>query len=175
PGHDPGHHGRDRGDELRHRPRLRLGRQPRRGAHQHADLPAGLPGRLAGPDDHRRGPRHADQPHRHRWERLTMRVTNSSITSMTLANLQASLQRGATLQQQLSSGKRINTASDDPSGTVDALSLQGEIDRNHQYSRNASDGDAWLTTLDTTLTSVNNLLGRARDLVVQASSTGSND
>lgn len=104
-----------------------------------------------------------------------MRVTNSSITSMTLANLQASLQRGATLQQQLSSGKRINTASDDPSGTVDALSLQGEIDRNNQYSRNASDGDAWLSTLDTTMSSVNSLLGRARDLVVQASSTGTSD
>ena len=57
-----------------------------------------------------------------------MRVTNSSITSMSLANLQASLQRGATLQAQLSSGKRINKASDDPSGTISALSLQGEID-----------------------------------------------
>jgi flagellar hook-associated protein 3 FlgL len=104
-----------------------------------------------------------------------MRVTNSSITSMSLANLQASLQRGATLQAQLSSGKRINKASDDPSGAISALSLQGEIDRNNQYNRNASDGNGWLTTVDTTLTSVNDLLSRARDLVVQAASTGSGD
>jgi flagellar hook-associated protein 3 FlgL len=104
-----------------------------------------------------------------------MRVTNSSITSMSLANLQASLQRSATLQAQLSSGKRINKASDDPSGAISALSLQGEIDRNNQYNRNASDGNGWLTTVDTTLTSVNDLLSRARDLVVQAASTGSGD
>ena len=104
-----------------------------------------------------------------------MRVTNSSITSMSLANLQSSLQRGATLQAQLSSGKRINKASDDPSGTIAALSLQGDIDRNNQYTRNAGDGIGWLSTVDTTLTSVNDLLSRARDLVVQASSTGSGD
>jgi flagellar hook-associated protein 3 FlgL len=104
-----------------------------------------------------------------------MRVTNSSITSMSLANLQASLQRGAALQEQLSSGKRINRASDDPSGTVSALSLQGEIDRTNQFSRNASDGVGWLTTVDSTLTSVNSLLSRARDLTVQAASTGSGD
>ncbi len=104
-----------------------------------------------------------------------MRVTNSSIAAMTLANLQSSLQRGADLQAQLSSGKRINKASDDPSGTVSALSLQSEIDRNNQFSRNASDGDAWLTTVDSTLTSINDVLSRARDLVVQAASTGSGD
>ena len=69
-----------------------------------------------------------------------MRVTNNSIAAMSLANLQSSLQRGAALQQQLSSGKRINRASDDPAGTVSALSLQGEIDRNNQYSRNGADG-----------------------------------
>jgi flagellar hook-associated protein 3 FlgL len=104
-----------------------------------------------------------------------MRVTNNSIASMTLANLQSSLQRGAALQQQLSSGRRINKASDDPSGTVAALALQGEIDRNNQYTRNANDGNGWLTTVDSTLTSINDQLSRARDLVVQAASTGSGD
>lgn len=104
-----------------------------------------------------------------------MRVTNNSIAQTSLANLQTSLQRSATLQAQLSSGKRINRASDDPSGTVSALSLQSEIDRNNQYSRNASDGLGWLTTLDTTLTSVNDQLSRVRDLVVQAANTGSGD
>lgn len=104
-----------------------------------------------------------------------MRVTNNSITSMSLANLQSSLQRGASLQEQLSSGRRINRASDDPSGTVAALALQGEIDRNNQYGRNASDGLGWLSTVDSTLTSINDQLGRVRDLVVQAANTGSGD
>jgi flagellar hook-associated protein 3 FlgL len=104
-----------------------------------------------------------------------MRVTNSSIAAQTLANLQSSLSRGATLQQQLSSGKRINKASDDPAGAVSALSLQGEIDRNGQYTRNAADGIGWLSQVDTTLTSLNDVLQRARDLTVQAANTGSGD
>jgi flagellar hook-associated protein 3 FlgL len=104
-----------------------------------------------------------------------MRVTNNSIAATSLANLQSSLQRGAALQAQLSSGKRINRASDDPAGTVSALSLQGEIDRNNQYSRNGADGIGWLSSVDSTLTSVNDQLGRVRDLVVQAANTGSGD
>src|SRR5690606_6870284 len=44
-----------------------------------------------------------------------------------------------------------------------------------QYAKNAADGSAVLNTVDTTLQSVNTRLQRVRDLVLQASSTGSND
>jgi flagellar hook-associated protein 3 FlgL len=104
-----------------------------------------------------------------------MRVTQNSIAAMSLANLQSSLQRSADLQNELSSGKRISKPSDDPTGTVSTLALNGEIGRNNQYSRNASDGLGWLSTTDSTLTSVNDQLERVRDLVVQASSTGNSD
>ena len=104
-----------------------------------------------------------------------MRITQSSIAASTLANLQASLGRNARLQEQLSSGKVINRASDSPTGTVSALALRAQIGANEQYSRNANDAKAWLGTVDGTLQSVNTRLQRVRELALSGSSTGNMD
>jgi flagellar hook-associated protein 3 FlgL len=101
-----------------------------------------------------------------------MRITQSSIAASTLANLQLSLSRGATLQEQLSSGKVISKPSDSPTGTVAALSLRAKIADNQQYGTNAADGAAWLGTVDATLQSVNGRLQRVRELTLSGSSTG---
>jgi flagellar hook-associated protein 3 FlgL len=104
-----------------------------------------------------------------------MRITQSSIAASTLANLQSSLARNSRLQEQLSSGKVINRASDSPSGTVSSLALRTQIGANEQFSRNANDGKAWLGTTDGTLQSVNTRLQRVRELALRASSTGNMD
>ncbi|GAB3596338.1 flagellar hook-associated protein FlgL [Angustibacter peucedani] len=104
-----------------------------------------------------------------------MRITQGSIAASSLANLQASLARGAKLQEQLTSGKTINRPSDSPTGTVSALSLRGQIAANEQYSKNAADGKAWLGTVDSTLQDVNARLQQVRDLALSASSTGNMD
>ncbi|HEX3003028.1 MAG TPA: flagellar hook-associated protein FlgL [Angustibacter sp.] len=104
-----------------------------------------------------------------------MRITQSSIAASTLANLQASLARNSRLQEQLSSGKVINRASDSPSGTVSSLALRTQVGANEQYSRNANDAKAWLGTADSTLQSVNSRLQRVRELALSASSTGNMD
>ncbi|KQX69531.1 hypothetical protein ASD06_00160 [Angustibacter sp. Root456] len=106
---------------------------------------------------------------------MTMRITQTSIAASTLANLQSSLQRSSRLQEQLSSGKVINRASDSPSGTVSSLALRTQIGANEQYSRNANDAKAWLGTADSTLQSVNSRLQRVRELTLSASSTGNMD
>ena len=104
-----------------------------------------------------------------------MRITQTSIAASTLANLQSSLARSSRLQEQLSSGKVINRASDSPSGTVSSLALRTQIGANEQYSRNANDAKAWLGTADSTLQSVNSRLQRVRELTLSASSTGNMD
>ena len=102
------------------------------------------------------------------------RVTESSIHTRVLNNLQRSISRGQKIQEQLSSGKQINRPSDSPTGTVSSMQLRGESRANQQYSRNADDGIGWLSTLDSTLTSASTLVNRARDLTVQGLSSGSN-
>jgi flagellar hook-associated protein 3 FlgL len=105
----------------------------------------------------------------------TGRVTEGSIHTRVLANLQRTIAKGQKLQDQLSSGKQINRPSDSPTGTVASLQLRGEARAAQQYARNADDGLGWLGTLDNTLASASTLINRARDLTVQGLSSGTND
>lgn len=95
------------------------------------------------------------------------RVTHQTVQRSTLANLQQNLGTMATLQAQMSSGKKINAPSDDPAATADMLRLRGEQRAEAQYARNAEDATSWLATIDGALTSSVTTLRRARDLVVQ--------
>lgn len=101
-----------------------------------------------------------------------MRVTNETIQRSTLRNLQTNLSAMSTLQAEMSSGKRIQVPSDDPSGTGQSLSLRGTASQLSQYQRNGQDGDSWLTTVDTALTTALGYLRNARDLVVQSGDAG---
>jgi len=95
------------------------------------------------------------------------RVTHFTVRNSTLNNVQANLQRMSQLQAQMSSGYKINRASDDPSGTADVLRIQSDQQQLDQYSRNAADGEAWLTTVDSALATSLSSLRKARDLTVQ--------
>lgn len=99
------------------------------------------------------------------------RVTNATQTLNAQRNLQLSLQRQAQLYDQATSRKQITKPSDDPTATASALGVRSEQAATAQYKRNADNGDAWLTTADSTLTSVESIMRRVRDLTV----TGSND
>ena len=106
---------------------------------------------------------------------ISNRVTDNSIHTRVLANLQRNIARGEKIQEQLSSGKQINRPSDSPTGTVSSLQLRGESRSNQQYVRNADDGLGWLGTLDDTLSSASTLVNRARDLAVQGLNQGAGD
>ncbi|WP_282946673.1 flagellar hook-associated protein FlgL [Cellulomonas endometrii] len=94
------------------------------------------------------------------------RVTHFTVRSSTLENLQNNLGRMSNLQAQMSSGQKINLASDDPAATADVLRLQGEQRVLDQYSRNADDGEAWLTTVDSALQSSLASVRKARQLTI---------
>ncbi|GIG35480.1 flagellar hook-associated protein FlgL [Cellulomonas pakistanensis] len=95
------------------------------------------------------------------------RVTQLTVRNSTLGNLQANLHKMSQLQTQMSSGVKINRASDDPSGTADVLKIQGDQKLLAQYDRNAADGEAWLVTVDSALTTSLANLRKVRDLTVQ--------
>jgi flagellar hook-associated protein 3 FlgL len=73
-------------------------------------------------------------------------------------------------QQRISSGKQIQQPSDDPFGTSMALQYSGDLAQNQQYQSNVSDAQGWQNTVDTALGNVNDIVLRARDLVVQGAS-----
>ncbi|MEU0555181.1 flagellar hook-associated protein FlgL [Dactylosporangium sp. NPDC006015] len=101
------------------------------------------------------------------------RVTERSMASNTLANLQVNLARNQQLQNQLSSGKLITKASDSPGGAVIAMQHRADVATLNQYSRNADDGMGWLDMADTALKSASTQMNRARELVLSGLSSGS--
>ncbi|MDN4613431.1 flagellar hook-associated protein FlgL [Leifsonia sp. F6_8S_P_1B] len=100
------------------------------------------------------------------------RVTNATQTATAQRNLQLSLQRQAQLYDQATSRKLLNRPSDDPTATASALTVRSDAAANAQYKRNVDNGDAWLTTADSALTSVETLMRRVRDLTVQGANDG---
>jgi flagellar hook-associated protein 3 FlgL len=99
------------------------------------------------------------------------RITQSMLDRALLGDLNGVQNKLSTIQRKLSSGKEINRPSDDPFGTSRAISLRGEMEGINQYQRNVDDSLAWLQTTDTALSSVGDVIQRARELAL----SGSND
>jgi flagellin len=86
-------------------------------------------------------------------------------TYKNLSNVQNSL---STSLAKLSSGLRINNAGDDAAGLTIATQLGSQVSGLTQAARNAQDGTSVVQTADGALTQAQSLLGRLRDLAVQA-------
>jgi flagellar hook-associated protein 3 FlgL len=82
-----------------------------------------------------------------------------------LANDDAAIQN---LQNQLSTGRRVLTPSDDLPATVRVLSVQGSIERKEQYKENLQTTQSFLGTTDNTLASIHDLLTEARGISISA-------
>jgi flagellin len=76
--------------------------------------------------------------------------------------------------ERLSTGKRINGASDDAAGVAIASRLTSEIRGTNQPIRNAMDAQAMVDTAEGALDEVVNIMQRMRELAVQASNQTNN-
>src|SRR5215210_6277518 len=97
-----------------------------------------------------------------------MRVTQSTMALTAQEGLARSLSSLGAAQQQVSSGKRINKFSDAPVDTTSVLRMRAQQDDYASYASAGQDGLAWLNTQDQSLQSASQLLGRARELGIQA-------
>jgi len=96
------------------------------------------------------------------------RITTQMTAQDLLANINQSLDRISTTQQELSTGKRINQPSDDPYGTSLSLQLNSELSGLNDYASNVTDGTAWSRASSAALSDITNAVQRIRELVVQA-------
>ena len=98
-----------------------------------------------------------------------MSVINTNITSMIAQqNLNSSESSLSTSIERLSSGLKINSASDDAAGEAIANRMTSQISGLDQASSNASDGISLAQTTEGALDQVNDNLQRIRELSVQA-------
>jgi flagellar hook-associated protein 3 FlgL len=96
------------------------------------------------------------------------RVTTQMTASNLLANINQAMDRVDTTQQELSTGRKINSPSDNPYGTSLALQLNNQLANLDTYSNNVTDGTGWAQAANASLSDVTDSVQRIRELVVQA-------
>lgn len=101
-----------------------------------------------------------------------MRITNSMLSNNFLADMQTNLNTMQKLQKQLTSGKLIDKASDDPVIAARSMQINTQLDANTQYNTNIKDAGNWLSTTDTALGQIGTEIGRVRDLLVSSGNAG---
>ena len=97
-----------------------------------------------------------------------MRISTRSLAMMWLTNVNQQQVKLAELQQQIGSGRRIDTAGDDPAGAAQTVLLQGSLNRLESYGMNGETARRRLSLEENVLATVTGSLNRLRDLGVQA-------
>lgn len=98
-----------------------------------------------------------------------MRISDSVLTGNVRRNLNANLARLARVQNEIATGKRLNAPSDDPAAAASVLRQRTDRQTLTQYGRTVDAASARLGAADTALSSLTDVLQRARELTVAAS------
>lgn len=100
-----------------------------------------------------------------------MSVINTNIAANIAANAITKNDREmATAMERLSTGLRINSAKDDAAGLAISQRMSAQIAGLNQASRNANDAISMLQVAEGATKEISNMLGRMRELAVQAGS-----
>ena len=98
-----------------------------------------------------------------------MSVINTNVKSMVAQNAMTVNNRTlGKAMEQLSTGKRINSAADDAAGLAISSRMTSQIKALDQSVRNANDGISMLQTAEGATKEITNMLQRMRELSVQA-------
>lgn len=100
-----------------------------------------------------------------------MRITNGSVMSTYLRDLQNNLQSMDKLNTQLNTSKQVNKISDDPFKTVKIMNVQGEINNVEKYNYNCDEITGWLDITDESLDRVGNLTSEIKTLLTSIQGT----
>jgi len=101
-----------------------------------------------------------------------MRVTNKMLSNNFLRDMRTNLTNMSKIQGQMTTGKQITKASDDPIKSSRIMQMYSDIDANKQYNSNIKNSTNWLDTTDTALGHVGNVFGRIEELLVSAGNAG---
>lgn len=96
-----------------------------------------------------------------------MRISTNQIHQQSVTAMLDQQTKLAQTQQQVSTGEKLQSPSDDPVAAVKALGLDREINLTDQYQDNADVAENKLTNTDGILSSATNILQRIRELVIQ--------
>ena len=97
-----------------------------------------------------------------------MKISTAHVYKIGVQSITSQQEALSKTQAQLSSGKRINLPSDDPTGMARLLDIKSGIDQLDQFSRNSDFANSALALEESVLSQVNTSLLRVRELILQA-------
>lgn len=100
-----------------------------------------------------------------------MRITNQMIVARQLAGIQSNMDAIDKAQAQVSSGKRLTAASDDPVAASNIMNADSLLRALTQYKTNVQRASDRVATEDSTLQQLGDLLTRAQEIAVQQGSS----
>jgi flagellin len=98
-------------------------------------------------------------------------IATNQLANQALLNLNRNQQSLGKLVNQLSSGLRVNTAADDPSGLAIAVNLNDQSAGFDTANLNVQDATNAANVADGALSTVTSILQRVRSLAIEASNT----
>ena len=88
-----------------------------------------------------------------------MRITNNMIMKNTKLNINSNKQNVNTLNNQMSSQKKIDKPSQDPVIAIRALRLRSSLSQiNQYYEKNIPDAQSWMEVTETALSNMRKVL-----------------
>lgn len=96
-----------------------------------------------------------------------MRVANKVFFDAVKYNLGTITERMAAANEVVSSGKKLNSLSDDPVGLLQALNVKSTIAGIQQQTRNITMAQSWVSGAESALTQAQNIVSESRALAVQ--------
>ena len=96
-----------------------------------------------------------------------MKVANRTVYDNIIASLFLNAEKLQELNQQITTGKRINQPSDDPVGAAMTLDLRSMLRELDQYKKNVDGVNAQLGASESVLMDINSLLTKTKELAAQ--------
>lgn len=104
-----------------------------------------------------------------------MRISTSQFQFESVARMLEQQAKLSVTQQQIATGRKILSPSDDPAGSARILDLNQVIAVNEQYQRNSDAAQSRLDAEESAVQGMQNLYQRARELAVQGLSDSTGD
>src|ERR1051325_1452893 len=101
------------------------------------------------------------------------RVSMQMQGALLLGGLQSGQVNLLRVQQQLSTGQRLNRASDDPGASLNIESLKRQISINDNYSSSLDFAGGFMSQVDASLGSLNDLINQAKTIASSQIGAGS--
>lgn len=99
---------------------------------------------------------------------MALRITQGMMHSQLTRNINKNLNTMSGIQQQSSSGLKLNKASDDPVGITYSLRYRSELAANEQFQKNTDQALSWLDFTDSVISQAGDVMQRVKELATKA-------